>query len=106
MDKTATVTVTVTRLSDGAAGIVAVPYAAVVRDASRVADGVADTDADAWSCCPMASAAFLKFVKEFAEPSAPQLTAKTMHWPQWLAGVLAAWSQKTQIGFVCGEVEA
>ena len=83
--------------------MVAVPYAAVVRDESKVvALGAADEDDDAsaLSCWPIARAAFLKFVKELAEPSGPQFTANTMPAPQWLAAVLAAWSQKTQIGVV------
>ena len=54
----------------------------------------------AFSCDPMASAAFLKFVNELGESSDGQLTEKTIPAPQWLLGVSAAWSQNTQMGLV------
>ena len=95
-------TVTVTTDSDGAAGMVMPPYAAVVEAVASVAAGaVDDAAASALSSAPIARAAFLKLVNEFAEPSAPQFMAKTIPAPQWLAAVLAAWSQNTQMGLVC-----
>lgn len=105
-----TVTVTVTRLSTGAAGMVTPPYAAVVYACASVvvAGGVATLaavaaeadEASAFSCAPIANAADLKLENELAEPSAGQLTAKTIPAPQWLAAVFAAWSQNTQMGLV------
>lgn len=46
-----------------------------------------------WRLCPIARAAFLKFVNEFAEPSAPQFTAKTIPCPQCEAAVFADCAQ-------------
>ena len=86
-----TVTVTVTTDSAGAGGMVTEALAAGATD---------EPDAAALSSLPICRAAFLKLVNEFGLPSAPQFIAKTMPAPQWLAGVLAAWSQKTQTGFV------
>lgn len=95
-------TVTVTTLGVGSAGMVTPPYAAVV---TAVAGGAAAAaDALAFRSAPICRAAFLKFVKELGEPSAPQFTANTIPAPQWLLAVLAAWSQNTQIGLVCESV--
>ena len=46
--------------------------------------------AEAERLAPTAKADALKLVKELGAPSAPQLMAKTIPAPQWLAGVLAA----------------
>lgn len=62
-----------------ATAVLAVPVAAALLEA-----------ASAWSCWPIAKAAFLKLVNELAVPSAPQFTANTIPWPQWLWGVFAA----------------
>jgi len=48
---------------------------------------------DAANCLPIASAFALKAANELLLPSGPGFTAKTMPWPQWLAGVFAAWRQ-------------
>jgi hypothetical protein len=48
----------------------------------------------------MASAFALKAANELLLPSGPGFTANTMPWPQWLAGVFAAWRQWIQMGFV------
>lgn len=72
------------------------PYAAVATPEGGVEDAAA-----ALRLAPIARAEFLKFVKLFGAPSAPQLTANTIPWPQWLAGRLAACLQYTQIGCVC-----
>jgi hypothetical protein len=56
--------------------------------------------AEAERLAPTASAAFLKLVNELGAPSAPQLIANTIPAPQWLFGVLAAWAQYTQMGWV------
>lgn len=83
-----TVTVTVTRLSSGAAGIVTPPYAAVVSASEAVlaaaggVDAAEAADADACNCAPIARAEFLKLVNELGAPSAPQLIAKTIPAPQ------------------------
>ena len=45
--------------------------------------------AEAWSCVPMLRVDCLKLVNEFAEPSGPQLMAKTTPLPQWEAAVFA-----------------
>jgi hypothetical protein len=75
------VTVTVTRDSTGDGGIVMEAEAA---EAAEVAA------ASALSSLPICNAAFLKLVNEFGAPSAPQLMAKTIPAPQWLAAVFAA----------------
>jgi len=52
------------------------------------------------NAAPAAFAAAWKAAKELLVPSTPGLTANTIPFPQWLAGVFSPCRQWTQIGLV------
>ena len=62
---------------------------------------VPDNEAEEDNAAPTASAAAWKAAKELLVPLAPGLTANTIPFPQWLAGVFSPCRQYAQIGFVC-----
>ena len=73
-----------------------------IPDAVAATEVVAEDNeaAEEDNAAPTASAAAWKAAKELLVPLAPGLTANTIPFPQWLAGVFSPCRQYTQIGFV------